>query len=393
MHRISTATTALCLSTVLFLSLSAGPFVSRSHAAPAAVRTSYHGVTVSDPFQWLESADDPAVARWTASQNRAARSHLDKLSTRGDVEYELHRLLTSAGPDYHSLQVRENSYFVLKFKPPAQQAVLITFHSLTNLADERAVLDPNILDPEGTTSIDFYEASRDGKRVAVSLSEKGSEAGTLYVYDAATGRKLDDVVPRVMYPTGGGSVAWNEDGSGFYYTRYPAPSERGAEDARFYQQVYFHKLGSSVSADRYEVGREFPRIAEIQLTASDDGRQILATVGQWRWGRIRLSFAFPLRPVAPGRRLCRRREKNGVRTRPRSTSNGPATTRCICSPAKTRPREKSFGCPWINSLSKLPPRPFLKAPMSSRISSCPPAAFTSRTSMAARPLCAFTIST
>src|SRR5256885_3383593 len=49
---------------------------------------------------------------------------------------------------------------------------------------------------------------------------------------------------RSQYPTAGGSVAWAADGRGFYYTRYPHAGERPAADLHFYQQVYFHRLGS-----------------------------------------------------------------------------------------------------------------------------------------------------
>jgi prolyl oligopeptidase len=85
-------------------------------------------------------------------------------------------------------------------------------------------------------------------------------------------------VPRVNGGTAGGSVAWNADGSGFFYTRYPRAGERPPADLDFYQQVYFHRLGSSTAADAYAIGREFPRIAETTLTSSDDGRVVLATV-------------------------------------------------------------------------------------------------------------------
>ena len=297
MHRTSAGWPPLCLCPLfcllLFLLLAADSLVFEARGSQSPVRTQYHGVSVDDPFQWLEHAADPAVTRWTASQNRSARAYLDKLSTRSDVEHELHRLLNSVGPDYYSLKARRDSFFALKFQPPAQQAILITFHSLTNVTDQRTILDPNLLDPEGTTSIDFYEPSLDGKFVAVSISEKGSEAGTLSLYETATGRKLADTIPRVNFPTAGGSVAWNEDGSGFFYARYPAPSERPAADQRFYQQVYFHKLGSPVSEDRYEIGREFPRIAEIQLTANDDGRHVVAAVANGDGGEYAFYLRYP----------------------------------------------------------------------------------------------------
>jgi prolyl oligopeptidase len=109
------------------------------------------------------------------------------------------------------------------------------------------------------------------------------------------------VVPRAQYPTGGGSVAWATDGSGFYYTRYPQGKERPPADANFYQQVFFHKLGTPARADQYVIGKEFPRIAEIALQASEDGRHLLADVANGDGGE----HGFYLRSNAgPWRRIA-----------------------------------------------------------------------------------------
>jgi prolyl oligopeptidase len=98
----------------------------------------------------------------------------------------------------------------------------------------------------------------------------------VHVYDVATGRTLADVIPRVNGGTAGGSLAWNGDGSGFYYTRYPRAGERPAADLDFYQQVYFHRLGTKTEQDVYSLGKDFPRIAEIEIETSEDGKFVMA---------------------------------------------------------------------------------------------------------------------
>ncbi len=104
------------------------------------------------------------------------------------------------------------------------------------------------------------------------MSKAGHEEGDVHVYETKTGRELPDIIPRVNYPTGGGSVAWNEDSSGVYCTRYPRGGERPAEDLNFYQQVYFHRLGTRTEDDAYVIGEEFPRIAETRLSTTRDGK-------------------------------------------------------------------------------------------------------------------------
>ena len=162
--------------TALLLSL-----VATSAAAPRKpVVNEYHGVQVVDEYQWLENGSAPAVRQWTATQNRKARAYLDKLPTRPALEYHFNKLFGTVYADYSDLKVRAGTVFAMKFKPPAQQAVLVTLRSPNDIKSEKVAIDPNQLDPQGGASIDFYEPSGDGKFIAVSLSEKGSEAGTLY---------------------------------------------------------------------------------------------------------------------------------------------------------------------------------------------------------------------
>src|SRR6185503_7857814 len=139
----------------------------------------------------------------------------------------------------------------MKKQPPLQQPLLVTLASPDDLASENILLDPNQLDPSGGTAIDFYVASLDGKKAAISISKSGSERGDLYIYDVQTCQPLTDVIPRVQIPTGGGSFAWTEDGNGLYYTRYPRRGERSDENLDFYQQIYLHEIGQPESEDQY----------------------------------------------------------------------------------------------------------------------------------------------
>ena len=98
----------------------------------------------------------------------------------------------------------------------------------------------------------------------------------------------------MQYPTGGGSAAWTADGAGIFYTRYPHQGERPEADVDFYQQVWFHRLGTPVAEDQYAIGKDFPRIAEIALEASEDGQWVLAAVANGDGG----DFAHYLRDAA-----------------------------------------------------------------------------------------------
>jgi len=242
------------------------------------VTNTYFGTAVVDNYQWLENFNDPKVKAWGAAENKIARTYLDNLPAREKVAERLKELYSAASANYSDLDYRPGVFFAMKFKPPAQQPWLITLRSPDDVGSERAVLDPNKLNPKGTTAMDFVVPSHDGTKVAASLSENGSEDGTLSIYDVETGKALPDRIPHVNFPTGGGSVAWNTDDSGVYYTHYPKAGERPEADLHFYQQIYFHRLGTPIEQDRYEIGKDFPRIAEIALDSSRDGKYLLATV-------------------------------------------------------------------------------------------------------------------
>jgi len=265
------------LRAAVFFSLTAGLLLAQT-APPATPRhpvtDTYHGVTVTDDYRWLENFSDPAVKQWAHAQNAAARAYLDALPQRDELARQLRKIFQPAEARYFPIACRGGKIFAMKSDQKHQHEFVVTLASLDDLASEHTVLDPDAIDPKHLTEIDFAAPSVDGRYLAASLSTGGSESGDLHVYETATGKALADVIPRVNYATAGGGVAWNADNSGFFYTRYPRHGERPAADMHFYQQVYFHKLGDQPENDTYEIGKDFPRIAEIAFAASSDSRYI-----------------------------------------------------------------------------------------------------------------------
>jgi prolyl oligopeptidase len=259
--------------------LASGPPETPKHP----VTDTYHGVTVMDDYRWLEDFSDPAVKQWVAAENQYTRSILDAVPIRAQLQQELTAAIKQRPVGYGDVRLVAGRIFALKYDPAREQPLLVMLSSLENPV-ETTVLDPSQF---GGAAIDFYVPSTDGKLVAVSLSRGGSETGDLHIVDAATGRELTgDMTARVNKGTAGGSVAWNKDSSGFYYTRYPSPGERAPADVDFYQQVYFHRLGTPADTDRYELGKQFPRIAEVALLSNKDGTRIIATMANGDGGEF-----------------------------------------------------------------------------------------------------------
>src|SRR5260221_1586528 len=255
-----------------------------------AVTDSYHGIPVADDYRWLEDGKDPAVRAWSLAQLEVTRAYLDGLAARPKLKERFAELYRTSPVRYYAFS-QHQAFFAMKRQPPRNQPMLVMMKSAGEVASERILVDPNQIDAKGTTAIDWYAASLDARYVAVALSQNGSEDGSAHVIDTRTGKRLADVVPRVQYPTGGGSFAWDAKSTGFYYTRYPQGNERPKDDANFYQQVWFHKLGTPAKADTYVIGKEFPRIAETVLSTTRDGKYVLAAVANGDGGE----YAFNLR--------------------------------------------------------------------------------------------------
>ena len=249
------------------------------------VADTYHGTTVADPYRWLENANDVKVHEWALAQDERTRRYLDGLAVRKPIFDQLMKQISATSSRYYSIQAAGSKVFALLDQPPKQQPMIAVMGTDVNPDAMRIVVDPNGLNPAGTTSIDWFVPSPDGSLVAASLSDNGSEVGAVHVFDVATGKQVAEVIPRVQFPTGGGSLAWRRDLSGFWYTRYPG-MERPEEDRRFFQQVYYHHMGDDPSKDTYVLGKDFPKVAEITLKNHGDPDRVLVTVANGDGGEF-----------------------------------------------------------------------------------------------------------
>ncbi len=248
----------------------AGPPV----AAVRPMRDTYHGVVVEDRYQWLEG-ETPEVKAWSDGQNVWARAKLDAIPDRAAIRTEVAAIIDAPRTTHFALQAAGGKVFALRKSPKKEQPELVVITDVDHPDKATVLLDPTA-GGGAHRSVDWFVPAPDGKRVAVSISENGSEVGSLHLLDL-TGKELEPALPNVQRPTGGGDVAWSADGKGLYYTRYPAKGEVHAEEPDFWMQVWFHEIGKPVSGDRYEAGKDFPKIAEVRLESDARGR-VMASI-------------------------------------------------------------------------------------------------------------------
>ncbi|HEX5386672.1 MAG TPA: prolyl oligopeptidase family serine peptidase [Gemmatimonadales bacterium] len=230
-----------------------------------------HGERIADPYRWLENGDSAETRAWTAAQNALTEAYLAGVPARARIRARLETLLTIGV--LGAPTPARGRYFHQSREGWQNQAILWVREGVGGA--DRVLVDPNALDPGGTTALDWYFPSEDGRLLAYGLSENGSEASVLHVLDVSTGAPLSDRIPHAR----AAEVAWLPDGSAFYYTRLPEPGSVAEGEEHYHRAVYLHRLGDDPSRDALvfqPAAKEF--WPGVRL--SPDGRWLLISVAR-----------------------------------------------------------------------------------------------------------------
>lgn len=250
------------------------------------VTDTYHGVTVADPYRWLEEdvRESERVAEWVKAQNAVTRPYLDALPSREAFEERLTELWNY---ERNGLPVeRGGRYFYTRNDGLQDQSPLYVQAGLE--AEPRLLIDPNTWSEDGTVGLAQWVVSPEGNYVAYGIQDGGSDWRTWRVLDVNTGETLDDELEWLKFT----SASWLPDESGFYYSRYPEPdSSEAFQSLNLHQKVYFHRLGDDQSDDRLVFERPdepewsfFARVTEagdylvITISKGTDARHQIATL-------------------------------------------------------------------------------------------------------------------
>src|SRR5262245_58352817 len=202
----------------------------------------YFGTKVPDPYRWMEDLDSKEVAEWVADQNRVSFDYLGKLPMRERFKQRITELW-----DYPKvgLPVREGGrLFYQKNTGLQRQSPLFVRATLTS--EPALVLDPNVISPDGTLSLQQWSPSPDGKLLAYAISEGGADWETLHVREVDSTKDLSDEVKWVRFS----NISWTADSKGFFYSRYPEPPKgKVLEAALSGQTLYYHRVGTPQSDD------------------------------------------------------------------------------------------------------------------------------------------------
>jgi prolyl oligopeptidase len=252
----------------------------------------YHGVTVRDPYRWLEEADAPETRAWIEQQNCVASRYLDAIPERAALERRLTALWDY--PKYGTPFREGDRYFYFKNDGLQNQSVLYVQDSLDGEA--AVLLDPNGMSEDGTVALTTLAFTHDGSLLAYGTAVGGSDWQEFRVRDVSTGQEYPDHLRWIKFS----GASWTHDGKGFFYSRYPRPEgDDTLQIANRHQRLYYHALGTSQDEDRLIYERPDEPEWGFSGSVTEDGRYLIVSVWYGTDERNRVYYKDLERPTSP----------------------------------------------------------------------------------------------
>lgn len=200
----------------------------------------HFGTQVADPYRWLENDTSAETADWVKRQNAVTQQYLSTIPFRDSIAKRYEELFNF--PKQGTPMKVGNLFFTYKNSGLQNQSVIYVREGLDG--QDKVFIDPNAVDPKGTTAIGLMGASKNDRYMAVSVQKAGSDWQDIILYDLKTLQPMNDTLKWAKFS----GVAWWKDG--FFYSRYPEP-KAGTElsAANQWQKVYYHKLGDAQEKD------------------------------------------------------------------------------------------------------------------------------------------------
>lgn len=248
------------------LTAQSAPPPSAPPAAPIrSVSDTYFGVTVTDPYRYMENLSDPDVSAWFKAQDTYTRGVLAKIPGRDALLARIRELDASRLFNLADINIIPGGRYFYR-KMLASETVFKLYVRDGLNGPERLLLDPAKYptDPGSHNAISYYAPSLDGKMVAVGVSPGGSENAIIHIFDVDTGKELPETIDRARF----GAVAWRADNHSFFYNRLQklAPGQPKTDEEQK-STAFLHVAGTSVDSDVPVFG--FGRSSQAEIAAID----------------------------------------------------------------------------------------------------------------------------
>jgi prolyl oligopeptidase len=226
----------------------------------------YFGTAVADPYRWMEDLETPEAGEWVVAQNGIAVPFLEGLSGHGDIQNRLTELWNY---ERFGVPFKEGGFYFFTRNDGLQDQDVL-FVAETMEAEPRVLIDPNGFSEDATIALAGWSVSPDGRYIAYSTSDGGTDWNTWHVREVATGEDLSDVVAFTKFT----QASWLPNGSGFFYSRHPVGPD-GEGDGQAQVKVYFHPVGVDQEDDELVYAVEDSESRNPFGTVTEDGRYLI----------------------------------------------------------------------------------------------------------------------
>jgi prolyl oligopeptidase len=201
------------------------------------VTETLHGIEITDPYRWLEDQNSPRTRAWLEEQTAYTRAYFDAIPGREQIRERVRELMAFKEIISEPWNVGDR-YFFLKRQKGKEQPVIVMRNGL--FGEETVLVDPALRATGTSTAVSIIAISEDGRLLAYSVRQGGTDHSSLELLDIRKKEVLRDCLPEGLC-TG---FAFAPDGGGFYY------SHRALRDPRpNYKAAFYHRFGSERSKD------------------------------------------------------------------------------------------------------------------------------------------------
>jgi prolyl oligopeptidase len=237
----------------------------------------HHGVAVPDPYRWLEDMESAEVRQWVSDENALTDGYLGKLDGKDALRARLTELVSY---EWFSTPLRRGArYFWNHSDGHHDQPVVMTAAGLD--APPTVLLDANLISTDGSLAYAGFTASPNGARILYGLAIGGGDWQTWHVRDVATAKDLPDQLEHIKYY----APAFTRDGTGIYYSRFPAPAPgKELTETDHDCKVYLHRIGTPTDKDVVVYERPDHPTWQFELRVTRDGRYLVIMIGDGQVG-------------------------------------------------------------------------------------------------------------
>jgi len=216
-----------------------------------------HGVSVADPYRWLEDQDSPETRAWIDAQDRCTTAVLGAVPDRAAIAKRLGELMKV---DSFGLPIERNGYFFFS-KRGKDQDLFVIYQRHGLQGNDEVLVDPHSLSADHSTSVTLMDVSHDASVVAYGVRAGGQDEVTIHFLDTKTHTELPEQLPKALYE----GIALQPDNRGLYYSLMQPEGPR----------AYHHVMGTPLTADKEIFGKGYGRDMAIGVSLSEDGRYLL----------------------------------------------------------------------------------------------------------------------